>query len=167
MRLFRTFAAILMTAVIMGLGTPAVQSHPVLQTSTATRTSNGWRWDWCKFQSLDGKIGYTDYEVKQVIKCAVKHYPVPSTWVGSGLQTALYIANRESGYECHADNPSSSAYGVFQVVQGTWDGWHSRISSDWWHQKWSLNHDRGNCRVNVMVTIREAHTTQSWAPWGF
>lgn len=133
---------------------------------TAARTvDNSWRKQECKYQTYDGHVGYSDREVKITIRCAVNKFPVPSSYLGNGLETALAIANRESGFTCHADNPTSSAYGVYQVVDGTWSSWHSHLPMEWWHDKFQLNHDRGHCRVNVMVSIRIAHS-QGWSAWG-
>lgn len=122
--------------------------------------SNADREAQCRYQYANGQAGWTDREVKKLIACAVSRYPV-----SGGLDKALYIANRESGFECRANNPNSSAFGVYQVISSTWTSWHAGLPPRWWHRRWELMHSRGNCRANVMVSIRIAHSG-GWGPWG-
>jgi len=115
----------------------------------------------CRYASLDGHEGYTDAEAKRTIECAVDHYPV----VG-GVSKALYIANRESGYECGADNPYSTAAGVYQMVAATWSSWSSKHIPWLNARRWRLRRHVKGCRPNIMTAIRQVHQSGSWAPWG-
>src|SRR5262245_54023103 len=72
----------------------------------------------CRFESLDHHRGFSSWEVRSTVACAVDHWSVPG-----GFGTALYIAERESGLYCKARNPYSSATGIFQIVDGTWASW--------------------------------------------
>lgn len=126
--------------------------------STSASASAGRRHKLCTFQGLD-RGSWTDHEIRATIRCAVEHYRVPG-----GKTKALCIARHESGFEARSSNPMSSAYGVYQVLSGTWDGWHGHLKKRWWHRHWDLSHSRGNARANVMVSIRIAHGG-GWSPW--
>lgn len=115
----------------------------------------------CRYATLIGGSAYTDAETRRLIDCATDHFPVPG-----GDSTAFYYANRESGYECHARNPLSSAAGVYQMVAGTWASWASHSLPYLNAHGWRLRRRVLGCRPNVMVAIREVHMTGSWTPWG-
>lgn len=116
---------------------------------TASPAVAGHRRQECRF-------GRSDRAVRRTIRCAVDRYHVPG-----GRRHALAIARRESGFECGADNPTSTAGGVYQVLIGTWKGWHRRLHP-WW-RRWGLARSRYNCRANVMASIRVAHAS-GWIP---
>lgn len=117
-----------------------------------------WRWNRCRFSSLQGDGGLNVYEVKKTIRCAVGKFPVTG-----GLTKASAIAERESGFHEGAQNPTSSACGVYQFVSGTWDGVHTMFHP-FWH-RWELRHYCTNGRANVLAAIRYAHR-HGWGPWG-
>jgi soluble lytic murein transglycosylase-like protein len=64
-----------------------------------------------------------------------------------GVSPALAhaIVRGESGYRCHAKNPRSTAYGVFQIIRATGRG---------------LRIDRTNCRQNIEGGMRLLRTVQ-------
>mgnify|MGYP001347414794 FL=1 len=96
--------------------------------------------------------------VVRIIRCAENHWPVPG-----GFEMALCIAQRESGLYPKAQNPTSSALGIYQVVQGTWDSWW-RSAPDfrrWWH----VGYDRSNPRNNVLMSVRKM-SHEGLGPWG-
>lgn len=119
------------------------------------------RHDKCRYESWNGRRGFTTHEVRLLIDCATDHFPV-----SGGDSTAFYVAERESGYFCKADNPISSAGGIFQMLDSTWASWwgtHARYFSN---HGWKLRNSRYLCRANVMIAMRSAHQW-GWGPWGF
>jgi hypothetical protein len=112
----------------------------------------------CKLQMHDGRSGWSTSDVKKLISCSVRRWPV-----AYGLGQALCVANRESNFYPKAANRTSSARGVFQVVEGTWNGWRARSARMFRIQH--LNASRLNARSNVMTAIHEAHRS-GWGPWG-
>lgn len=113
----------------------------------------------CRYESWNGHAGFTDHEVKLLISCAVDHYSVPG-----GAVRALYVANRESGYECRARNPFSTASGVLQITASTWNSWWSTLAPRL-NPEWRLRKHVLGCRPNVMIGILAAHRW-GWGPWG-
>lgn len=110
----------------------------------------------CKFQHEDGRDGWTVYEVKHTIRCAVKRWPVPG-----GLDRAMYIADRESNFQQFATNPSGCR-GIYQWADGTW----SSVLDDFPRLYALLDHNVYNARSNVMYAIRYGNL-RGWGPWGF
>lgn len=119
-----------------------------------------WRWHLCKFQTMDGHQGFSDLEVKRTARCAEEKFPV-----SAGFATVACIARRESGWNEFAKNPSSSASGVFQVVSGTWSGWHYEFAKKW--QQWRVWHNSSvfNARTNVFRSVFVMHR-RGLSPWG-
>jgi hypothetical protein len=113
----------------------------------------------CVFRYLDGHVSFSQDEVRDTIACAVKRWPVPG-----GVDYALAIARRESGFNWDADNPYSSASGVYQFVDGTWSAEVTRYRD--LIDKQHLSTSVWNARANVLVAIRLAHGCSCWSPWG-
>ena len=113
----------------------------------------------CRFQYWDGKRNWTQDEVRYTIRCAVVRWSVPG-----GLPLALCIARRESGFQQFAANPYSSASGVYQFVDGTWAGQIAGRAQ--FVRDQNLGRSVWNARSNVLIAIRYAHMSWSWAPWG-
>ncbi len=125
------------------------------QAHAAERFTPAKRHAMCRYESWSKNNGFTDAEVRMTIDCAVDHFPTSRT-------TAHYVANRESGLECRAANPYSSAGGVYQVVSGTWASWWSSIRPRF--DGWKLRNNRYLCRANVLISIAAAHRW-GWGPW--
>ena len=109
----------------------------------------------CRFQHDDGRAGWSTDEVQRTIRCAVRRWPVPG-----GVDYALYIANRESGFHQYAYNPSGCS-GVYQWAGGTW----ASVLDDFPTLYRVLSHSVWNARSNVMYAVKYAHN-RSWGPWG-
>ena len=107
----------------------------------------------CRFQLMDGHAGWSVKEVRYTIACAVRRWPV-------SLDTALYVADRESGYHQFAYNASGCS-GVYQWAGGTW----ASVLDDFPTLYKVLGHSVWNARSNVMYAIKYAHN-RSWSPWG-
>lgn len=144
--------AVALAAVLAGTATPA--SAVVFRHDQDARVPS------CKYRTSDGYSGhhFSVDEVRWTIKCGVRRWPVPG-----GRQTALCIARRESGLRQFADNPTSSASGVYQFVSGTWDGVRSHLRHVFGHQR--MAHSVWNGRSNVLAAIRTAHGG-GWSAWG-
>lgn len=125
------------------------------QAHAAERFTPEKRHDRCRYESWSRGNGFTDHEVTLLIDCAVDHFP-------TSRSTAHYVAQRESGLECRAANPYSTAGGVYQVVIGTWGSWWSAIHDRF--AGWNLHSNRYLCRANVLISIAAAHRW-GWGPW--
>lgn len=72
------------------------------------------------------------------------------------VDTALYIASRESGCNPNAKNPNSSASGVFQIVNGTWLYWSDRCGY--------AGASAFDAAANVAVAACMVEA-EGWGPW--
>lgn len=122
---------------------------------TAAQAGDSWRWDKCRFQTTDGKLGWSVKEVKKTIRCAEKKFP-------SSLDTAMYIADRESNFYQFADNPYSSASGVYQFIDSTWSSLRYTHLKDF-SNRWDLNTSVWDARANVMIAVKWAQVS-GWCP---
>jgi hypothetical protein len=117
-----------------------------------------WRREQCRYQTLEHPwIGdFTYREVALTIRCGVKHWPVPG-----GEDGAICIANHESGLDETADNPISTAAGVYQFLASTWAGVKQAFAMPWWRLRSSVY----NARANAIRAIRHVHARWSWSAW--
>ena len=106
----------------------------------------------CRFQLSDGKAGWTVEEVRKTVHCSVRRWPV-------SLDTALYIADRESGFHQYAHNPSGCS-GIYQWAPSTW----SSVLTNFPPLYSVLGHGVYNARSNVMYAVKYAHN-RNWSPW--
>lgn len=67
----------------------------------------------------------------------ISELPVPGTcldWMHKAgvtdIQTAMWLVKKESGCRPTAQNPSSTAYGIMQFLNGTWAGYGCVKTSD-------------------------------------
>lgn len=91
------------------------------------------------------------WHVKQLIKCAARHWDSPGT-----PTKAVRVAHCESRLRPDAYNPNGYA-GLFQ--QAT-DHWPTRA-----HRYGVPDRSVFDGRANVIVSIRMAKETGSWSPW--
>lgn len=110
----------------------------------------------CRYESWNGRAGFTDHEVRMLIYCAEDHF-------NTNIGTALDVADRESSFECKAQNSSTSAAGIYQIVASTWSSWWSAIRPRF--DGWGLHNNRLLCRANVLISINAAHRW-GWGAWG-
>jgi hypothetical protein len=134
-------AALLLASLLLIL--PATSLSGVAQAREAGVARYVCRIDWRK----------GDWHVRQLIRCAAGRWAVPG-----GAATALYIADRESGYEPGAYNGYSGASGIFQHLSRYWPGRADAFGFGGW--------SAFNARANIMVTMRMVHRMGSWSHWG-
>lgn len=142
----RLLAVLLLSAVFFSI-------NPI-----AAQAGDSWRWDKCRFQYYDGKANWSANEVKLTIKCGEQKFP-------SSLTTAMAVADRESNFQQFADNPYSSASGVYQFISSTWQSLrftHLKKFSD----RWDVEASVWNARANIMIALKWAQVA-NWCPtWG-
>jgi len=135
-------AVVLMLGVVGAPNAAAHGSHGPLRW-------DGESWGSCRLPSGN------DHEVMRLIRCAVDHYP-------TDLQTALYVAERESGYEPSAYNGTCCA-GVYQQHLDYWPGrviaYSHAASPDL-----DVQGSPYDARSNVLVSIWMAHHS-GWGAW--
>jgi hypothetical protein len=133
-------AASLLTAVIM--------SFPVTTTSEATVQRDQLHVVSTRICPIDWR--QSAWHVKQLIRCAASHH-------GVSVDTALYVAWRESRYRPSAYNAAGEAAGIYQHLLKYWPD----RAADYGFEEWSVF----NARANIMVTMRMVEE-YGWAPWG-
>jgi hypothetical protein len=119
-----------------------------------------WRANECRYEHLNERSGFTTFEVKTTIRCAIGHWSVPG-----GLSTAFCYAEHESGFNEDADNPTSTAAGVYQTVDGTWDTIRSAHPA--LRRGWGLGGGVHQGRTHVVLVLRyvAAHGWGAWSNW--
>ena len=108
----------------------------------------------CEFPWQRRNGGYSTWQVKRIVRCAVAHYPV-----AGGERKALYIAWRESRYDPYAVNPNGRFKGIYQQGISWWSDRYHTYGFDYLKPKIL------NARTNIIVSIRMVHK-HGWGPWG-
>jgi hypothetical protein len=144
-----TFISLSVLLVLATLGV-ALAGHAEIGTAVRAHVDR----DECRFARYDGRKGFTDTEIRKTIRCDVDRWPVPG-----GTDTALRVANCESGFET---STSGSYLGVYQFAPSTWSSNRSRFRA--LGCRWDLSWSALNGRANVTVAIKVASTT-GWGPW--
>jgi hypothetical protein len=111
-----------------------------------------WRSHECRYQGLDGKKGFSAWEVQVTIHCAAAKF-------GVNVGTALYIADRESSFFAHALNPYSGACGVFQHIPRYFA---ARLAAVPKRFQWEAPSCM-NARSNILAALWMAR--YGWGPW--
>jgi hypothetical protein len=117
----------------------------------------------CRFQTLDDRSGYSIEEVHRTIRCATWR------WYRGRISVVNCIADRESSFYAGADNPVSSASGVFQIVSGTWQGWRFNHEPYGWAEhaaEYKLSTSVWDARANVMIAVWQM-ARYGLGPWGY
>lgn len=133
-------AASLLTAVIM--------SFPVTTPSQAMVQRDQLRVVSTKICPIDWR--QSAWHVKQLIRCAAAHH-------GVSVDTALYVAWRESRYRPSAYNAAGGAAGIYQHLLKYWP----ERAEDFGFRDWPAF----NGRANIIVTMQMVRR-YGWAPWG-
>jgi len=105
-----------------------------------------WRQEECRLNT--GSPEWTTWNVKQTIRCAVSHWPVPG-----GFSKAVAVASCESGSDL-LDRSNDGVAGTFQQAVPYWP---ERRSTAVRATGWVLQPSVYNPRPNVVVSIRMAH----------
>jgi hypothetical protein len=79
-----------------------------------------------KTQQMGGMMSKKATAVSQPIKKALQEKGLPETW----LPYLMELTARESSWNPTADNPTSTAYGLFQFLDKTWGGYGATKSDD-------------------------------------
>ena len=149
----RRILAFVALAAIMGTTAPASADLP----------GENWRARKCRFARLDDHAGFTRFEVRSTIRCAIRHWSVPG-----GVSTAFCYAEHESGFNEFAANSTSSASGVYQTVDGTWDTIRTAHPAlvDGWRLPTDApgRHAVYHARTHVVLVIRYV-AAHGWGPW--
>lgn len=135
----------------------AISSIMILSPFVQSPANAGWRQEKCKFQTLDGKSGWSNKEVKRTIGCGVHRYNTPG-----GVDRALCYAKHESGFDEFAQNRYSSAAGIYQIVDGTWNYMYTSFPQT--VRYWPITYNRYNPRSNVLLALRYV-ARHGWGAW--
>lgn len=133
-------------------GLPSSYANARLDVHTASETNaatwerpNDWRQDQCRFDTRDGIHGWSVGEVKSTLRCAERKW-------STDLDLAFRIVGCESGFDAHAQNSRSSAGGVWQSLDSTFDSWVSGASS--LMDRWEMRDRQLNGRTNAVLGLR-------------
>lgn len=120
--------------------------------ATPAKAAGAWRAKECRYQYVDGRRGWSQWEVKLTIECASQKFSVDTS-------TALYIADRESNFDQYATNPYSGACGPYQHLPAYFPERLRAVPQ-------GLKPFGGSCynaRDNVLAALWMARS--GWGPW--
>lgn len=118
-----------------------------IEVDLATAITAEQRREFCRYQTADGKLGWSNEDVGKLITCAARHY-------GVSVRYMKFVAARESGFNEDATNPFSGACGVYQHLPRYWPGRVAEFSRA--APRWKVRPD-APChgpRPNVLVSAR-------------
>ena len=113
-----------------------------------------WRSEHCRYASRDERQGWSVDEVKATLRCSGRRW-------GGDVDLALRIVGCESGFHADAENTSSSAGGVWQAVDSTFESWYGGARE--LVRRWELKHWKLNGRTNAVLGYRVF--TYGTGPW--
>ena len=167
--------AALIASVLAGLGERATgssaeprQAHLLAAAPGDANRGVEWRWEHqCRFRNLEGGPSFSTREIRLELACAADTWtPSPCSEGGCSatVEAKVYdVFGCESGFNEYADNPISSASGVGQVLDSTWDGWTDRFRR--FMRRWGLHGSVWNGRGNAILSVRVA--AGGWGPWEY
>lgn len=123
------------------------------QAEAAMYAPGDWRWNECRFQSLQRGI-WTDREERLTAECAARK-------AGISLSTLLRVGACESNWNRFAFNPNGHA-GLFQIDVDSWGSWVRIYGPNAWARRLSTRWT--NSRSQVVVTSRYARAN-GWDAW--
>lgn len=89
-------------------------------------------------------------------KAIVKQMAAAKGWVGAQWDALYQLVMHESGFNNTAKNPTSSAYGLFQFLTGTWSGYGVKRTSD----------PRGQTKAGLAyIADRYGNPGSAWSKW--
>jgi murein DD-endopeptidase MepM/ murein hydrolase activator NlpD len=89
-------------------------------------------------------------------KAIVKQMAAAKGWTGKQWDALYQLVMHESGFNSNAKNPTSSAYGLFQFLSGTWSGYGVKKTSD----------PRGQTQAGLAYIAQRYGTPASaWSKW--
>lgn len=125
---------------VLGLATVFTAALPLAAANAYEGTYSKWAKEQCRF-AKNGE--WSNVEVRDLIRCAtIRVDNMKDT------DAALAIAERESGFQEQAQNPSSSAGGLFQWLDSSWPWYHFPALV----HKFHLPDDRFNPRSAAFVS---------------
>ncbi len=107
----------------------------------------------CPLTRVDGET-IQDFS-RRIITCVADRWPVPG-----GAETAICIADRESGLIPTASSPTGLYLGLFQHSAAAWGDRYL----EWTRPSWGLKPNALNGRTNAVVTLRMVNA-EGWGPW--
>jgi hypothetical protein len=115
-----------------------------------------WRARECRFQTLDGRKGWSTWEVQRTIRCAATRF-------GIDVQMALFVADHESGFQ--ARTGYDSYCGVYQHSRSAFpyrlDGARARWPKLSWYGR-----PCENARSNILAAFDLVKDSGGWeAHW--
>jgi hypothetical protein len=114
--------------------------------------SSDWRWQECRFQSLEYGV-WTPREERLTGLCTTKRWPVPG-----GFEKLSAVVACESGWARKAYNPAGPYVGLGQI--GDWPARYQAFR----FKDWKLEPRWQNSRTMLVVVSRWAHSV-GWGAW--
>lgn|GEM_PF-2661527 len=107
--------------------------------------------------SWDGSGEQASGNVQQLVKAVAKNYG----WDGGAEWNALYaLVQKESSWNPNAQNPHSSAYGLFQFLDSTWRGYGSKTSNPSLQAQYGLRYIKD--RYRDPIGAWNFHRSHNW-----
>ena len=160
-RLLMAAAVAALLAGITTTGLPS-QANARLDASTSVESKQAnqqeMREKQCRFRNHEGGPSFSTTEIRMTLACATERW-TPS----GGIDKVYAVAGCESGFNEFADNPVSSAAGVWQALDSTWSGWKGRFAE--FMRRWDLRGSVYNGRANAILGVRVA--AGGWGPWEY